>query len=116
MKSKKLIIEDAPVIQAELIALLNGIDYEAAAVTDFSATIQTMKSVQLHLILLDIKLPRTNGFTICSQIRSFFNVPIIFVTGCTTDMDELNSITLGGDPLSQSHIMRKSCWQKPCPC
>ena len=45
MKSKILIIEDAPVIQAELIALLNGIDYEASAVTDFSATIQTMKSV-----------------------------------------------------------------------
>lgn len=118
MKSKILIIEDAPVIQAELIALLNGIDYEASAVTDFSATIQTMKSVQPHLILLDIELPQTNGFTICSLIRSFFNVPIIFVTSCTTDMDELNSIsiTLGGDPLSQSPIIRQSCWQESRPC
>ena len=97
MKSKILVIEDDPVIQAELITLLNGNGYAASAVTDFSATIQTIKSVQPHLILLDIKLPQTNGFTICSQIRSFSNVPIIFVTSCTTDMDELNSIMLGGD-------------------
>lgn len=97
MKAKILIIEDDPVIQTELITLLDGNGCKASAVTDFSAAIQTVKSVQPHLILLDIKLPQTNGFTLCSQIRSFSNVPIIFVTSCTTDMDELNSIMLGGD-------------------
>lgn len=49
------------------------------------------------MILLDIKLPGENGFTLCSKIRTFSNVPIIFVTSCDTDMDELNSIMLGGD-------------------
>jgi len=97
VKSKILIVEDDPVIQAELITLLTGNGYEASAVTDFSATIQAIKSIQPHLILLDIKLPQTNGFSLCSQIRSFSNVPIIFVTSCNTDMDELNSIMLGGD-------------------
>lgn len=97
MKKKILIIEDDPVIQTELITLLDGNGYEASAVTDFSATIQTVKSIQPHLILLDIKLPQTNGFSLCSQIRGFSNVPIIFVTSCNTDMDELNSIMLGGD-------------------
>lgn len=97
MKSKIIIVEDDPVIQAELITLLDGNGYEASAVTDFSATIQTVKSTQPHLILLDIRLPQTNGFSLCSQIRSFSDVPIIFVTSCNTDMDELNSIMLGGD-------------------
>lgn len=46
-----------------------------------------------HLILLDIKLPGENGFALCSKIRTFSEVPIIFVTSCNTDMDELNSIT-----------------------
>ncbi len=50
-----------------------------------------------HLILLDIKLPGENGFALCSKIRTFSEVPIIFVTSCNTDMDELNSIMLGGD-------------------
>jgi len=97
MEQKILIIEDDPVIQTELITLLDGNGYETSAVTDFSATIQTVKSVQPLLILLDVKLPQTNGFSLCSQIRCFSNVPIIFVTSCNTDMDELNSIMLGGD-------------------
>lgn len=58
---------------------------------------QAVKNTHPHLILLDIKLPQESGYSICSQIRSFSNVPIIFVTSCNTDMDELNSILLGGD-------------------
>lgn len=38
-----------------------------------------------------------NGFSLCSNIRSFSDVPIIFVTSCSTDMDKLSSIMLGGD-------------------
>ena len=49
------------------------------------------------MVLLDIKLPGNSGFEICSQIRSFSDIPIVFVTSSNTDMDELNSIMLGGD-------------------
>lgn len=97
MKQKILIIEDDPIIRTELITLLEGNKYEASAATDFTSVVQMAKLIQPHLILLDIKLPQTNGFSLCSQIRGFSNVPIIFVTSCTTDMDELNSIMLGGD-------------------
>lgn len=94
---KILIIEDDPTIQTELQILLNGNGYEVFAVTDFTSVIQTVKNIQPHIILLDIKLPQESGYSICSQIRSFSNIPIIFVTSCNTDMDELNSILLGGD-------------------
>ena len=97
MKQKVFVIEDDPVIRAELITLLEGNSYEASAAIDFFSVIKKVKDVQPHLILLDIKLPQTDGFTLCSQIRSFSNVPIIFVTSCATDMDELKSIMLGGD-------------------
>ena len=70
MKQKIFVIEDDPVIRTELITLLEGNSYEASAATDFSSVIKTVKDVQPHLILLDIKLPQTNGFTLCSQIRS----------------------------------------------
>lgn len=94
---KVLIIEDDPIIQNELHVLLSGNGYDTATVKDFSAVIESVKVECPHLILLDIKLPHENGFSLCSQIRSFSNVPIIFVTSCNTDMDELNSIMLGGD-------------------
>lgn len=97
MVYKILIVEDDAFIRNELSILLHGNGYETITVSDFSNIPQTIKKLTPHLILLDIKLPNQSGFSICSQIRSFSQIPIIFVTSCNTDMDELNSIMLGGD-------------------
>lgn len=97
MPYRILIVEDDITIQTELRTLLTGNHYDVSAVTDFSETIQQITEQKPHLILLDIKLPQESGFSLCSKIRSFSDVPIIFVTSCSTDMDELNSIMLGGD-------------------
>ncbi len=92
-----LIIEDDFTIQTQLKNLLSGNGYETEVVTDFSNVIGQLKTFAPHLVLLDIKLPGNNGFEICSQIRTFSDMPIVFVTSSNTDMDELNSIMLGGD-------------------
>lgn len=97
MKQKISIIEDDPLIRNELKTLLQIHGYETAAPEDFSDVIGQIRAEQPHLILLDIKLPGTSGFSLCAQIRTFSEVPIIFVTSCSTDMDELSSIMLGGD-------------------
>ena len=97
MKQKIFIIEDDPLIRNELNSLLQSNGYETEAPELFSNVIDRIKAEQPHLILLDIKLPGTSGFSLCTQIRTFSDVPIIFVTSCNTDMDELNSIMLGGD-------------------
>ena len=97
MREKIFIVEDDFTIQTQLKTLLSGNGYEARAVTDFARIIEQFKAFAPHLVLLDIKLPGNNGFEICSQIRSFSDIPIVFVTSSNTDMDELNSIMLGGD-------------------
>lgn len=97
MTYKILVVEDDPILQRELVTLLQGAGYEAQAVTDFSATLSTLAAFDPHLVLLDIKLPGQSGFSLCSQIRAQSSLPIVFVTGCATDMDELSSILLGGD-------------------
>ncbi len=97
MKHRILIVEDDVVIQTQLRNLLAGNGYEAETINDFPVDMEQVRSFQPHLILLDIKLPGSDGFSVCSQIRAFSNAPIIFVTSCSTDMDELNSIMLGGD-------------------
>ena len=94
---KIMIIEDDVVIQAELKKLLIGNGYDVCAISDFANPIADIKVYKPHLIILDIKLPGNNGFEICSEIRTFSDVPIVFVTGSSTDMDELHSIMLGGD-------------------
>lgn len=97
MKYKILIIEDDSTIQTQLRNLLTGNGYEVETITDFRNTVEHVKTFAPHLVLLDIKLPGSSGFEICSQIRAFSDMPIIFVTSSNTDMDELNSIMLGGD-------------------
>ena len=92
-----LVVEDDSTIQKQLKNLLSGNGYEVDTATDFSNVIEQVKAFAPHLVLLDIKLPGNSGFEICSQIRSFSDIPIVFVTGSNTDMDELNSIMLGGD-------------------
>ena len=97
MKHRILIVEDDIVIREQLRNLLIGNGYEAEFINHFPVVMEQVESLQPHLILLDIKLPGNDGFSVCSQIRTFSNAPIIFVTSCNTDMDELNSIMLGGD-------------------
>ena len=97
MTYRILVVEDDPTIQRELVTLLQGDGYQAEAVTDFSAVVSTVRDRQPHLILLDIQLPGQSGFSLCSQIRAFSNVPILFVTSSSSDMDELSSLLLGGD-------------------
>lgn len=92
-----MIIEDEPVIQQELSMLLRGNGYEVILIKDFSHIMSQLTKHSPHLVLLDINLPVQDGFKICSQMRTFSNVPIIFVTSRNTDMDELNSIMLGAD-------------------
>ncbi len=92
-----MIIEDDSVIQEELSVLLQSNGYEVTLLNDFLNMASDVKKHSPHLLLLDINLPVQDGFKICSQIRTFSSVPIIFVTSRNTDMDELNSIMLGGD-------------------
>lgn len=92
-----MIIEDDPVIRDELATVLQSRGYSVTPGTDFLNIVDDVKACNPHLILLDINLPVKDGFQVCSKIRTFSNVPIIFVTSRNTDMDELNSIMLGGD-------------------
>lgn len=121
MSYKIMVVEDDPVICTELQTLLKADGFEVCAVTDFDRTILRVKEEKPHLILLDVKLPGKSGYYLCSEIRSFSDVPIIFVTSSNTDMDELNSIMMGGDAfitkpyntailLAKIHsLLRRSC-------
>ena len=92
-----LIIEDDEAICRELQMLLQKQGYEAICWNMQEDIRGLVKTHDPHIILLDINLPQMDGFTVCSQLRSFSKVPIIFVTSRNTDMDELCSMQMGGD-------------------
>ena len=109
---KILVVEDDLTIQKQLKNLLSGNGYEVDTATDFSNVIEQVKAFAPHLVLLDIKLPGNSGFEICSQIRSFSDIPIVFVTSSNTDMDEC----WVGTHLLQSRIIQLYCLPKLLPC
>lgn len=94
---KILIIEDEKLIQEELETLLTNAGFQAVSVTDFTDTLMQIKAQSPDLILLDINLPGQNGYSLCASVRRFSDVPILFITGRNTSMDELQALTLGGD-------------------
>lgn len=94
---KIMIIDDSEEIRNELSILLKKNNFEPSAPDDFNNITDFIKNDQPHLVLLDINLPNYDGFKLCTEIRNFSSVPIIFVTSRNTDMDEFLSITLGGD-------------------
>ncbi|WP_167958260.1 response regulator transcription factor [Anaerosporobacter faecicola] len=96
-KYRIAIVEDDKTIREELGYILENQGYEVKYVQEFQYIEEQIRQMNPHLILLDINLPQEDGYHVCMRIRRFSSVPIIFVTSRNTDMDELQSLTLGGD-------------------
>ena len=92
-----MVVDDNEQLQNEIGNLLIANRYSILKPKDFNKISQIVKESSPDLILLDINLPNNDGFKICTEIRSFSNIPIIFITSRNTNIDELMSITLGGD-------------------
>ncbi|MCI8430706.1 MAG: response regulator transcription factor [Lachnospiraceae bacterium] len=97
MDDKILIIEDEAVIRRELKVLLECAGYRTAVSEQFVNVLSKVREEQPDLILLDVNLPGCSGFDLCVQLREQTDVPVIFLTGRTDAMDELNGILRGGD-------------------
>nr|WP_243205896.1 response regulator transcription factor [Eubacterium sp. AF05-24] len=94
---KIMIVEDDEAIQKELDVLLRNQGYDVCIWNMKEDIVSFLEAEGAHVILLDINLPKEDGFTLCTRIRAKSSVPIIFVTSRNSDMDELCSMTLGGD-------------------
>ena len=92
-----MIIDDNEQLQIEIGNLLISNRYNIIKPKEFNNIPKLIKEENPDLILLDINLPQDDGFKICTEVRSFSKVPIIFITSRNTNIDELMAITLGGD-------------------
>lgn len=92
-----LIIEDDETIRDELSFLLRLHQYQVLLPSAFDQIESVLLNNTVHLILLDIHLPETNGFTICQNLRKISNVPIVFVTSSIAEEDEVRAMMIGGD-------------------
>ncbi len=91
------IIEDEPLIRRELKILLENAMYQVTAADIFENLVNQVQTAMPDLILMDVNLPGISGFDLCIQLREQTDIPVIFLTGRTDSMDELNGILKGAD-------------------
>ncbi len=102
MDKKILIIEDEAAIQKILSEPLTFAGYEVTTASDGLEGINTFHKQDFDLILLDIMLPKIDGYTVCEMIRQESQIPIILLTALDTEEDQMK----GFDKLADDYITK----------
>lgn len=107
-----LIVEDEPGIQELLDAYLQDAGYETAAAGDGVAALALFQEQAFDLVLLDLMLPKIDGFGVCELIRRQSQVPILMLTALDGEDDQLRGFRLDIDdyvtkPFSMPVLLEK---------
>lgn len=98
---KFLLVEDDVTLFSELKERLEGWSYEVFGITDFSRVLQEFANVNPDLVIIDIQLPKFDGFHWCRMIRAHSNVPILFLSSRDHPTDMVMAMQLGADDFVQ---------------
>lgn len=92
-----LVVEDDAVIAGQIGKYLQKWGYEVEMVRDFADVIGQFATYGPQLVLMDIGLPFYNGYYWCSEIRKISQVPIIFISSASDNMNVVMAVNMGGD-------------------
>ncbi|MBE5957397.1 MAG: response regulator transcription factor [Lachnospiraceae bacterium] len=94
---KILVIEDDFSLADIIRETIESWGNEVRTVKDFSDVMKEFKEYEPHLVLVDINLPFYNGYHWCTEIRKVSNVPIMFLSSASDDMNIVMAMNMGGD-------------------
>jgi DNA-binding response OmpR family regulator len=92
-----LIVDDEPRYLRLLEANLQTEGYEVAIARDGQEALDVFSAKPVDLILLDVLMPRLDGFATCQRIRQFSTVPIIILTAKGEEQDRIRGLDVGAD-------------------
>ncbi|MBM7714576.1 response regulator transcription factor [Siminovitchia sp. FSL H7-0308] len=98
---KIFLIEDDASLFNEVKDRLTQWSYDVYGVEDFGRVLQEFTAIKPDLVIIDIQLPKFDGFHWCRLIRSHSNVPIIFLSSRDHPTDMVMSMQLGADDFIQ---------------
>lgn len=97
MGRKVLVVDDEKLIVKGLRFSLEQDDMEVDCAYDGEEALEMVKRKEYDMILLDVMLPKYDGFEVCRQIRDFSDVPVIMLTAKGEDMDKILGLEYGAD-------------------
>ena len=71
--------------------------YSATAICSGENIAFYIRKYSPDCILLDVRMPKVNGFEVCKKVRTMSNVPVIFLTGSVSEDDKVKGLLLGAD-------------------
>ena len=96
MSKKILIVEDDVHISKIIKMNLNIVSYETMEVYDGEAALELVQREKFDLILLDVMIPKLDGFELMKRIRPY-NIPVIFLTAKNSVYNKVDGLKLGAD-------------------
>lgn len=97
MGKKVLVVDDERLIVKGIKFSLVQDDMEVDCAYDGEEALEMAKKKEYDIVLLDVMLPKLDGFEVCQMIREFSNVPIIMLTAKGDDMDKILGLEYGAD-------------------
>lgn len=94
---KILVVDDEKLLVKGLKFNLEQEGYQVITAFDGEEAIRLAHDESIDIILLDLMLPKVDGFTVCRTIRNFSNVPIIMLTAKSEDVDKILGLEYGAD-------------------
>src|SRR5690625_3469 len=92
-----LIVEDEPILREVLKDFFVNESYHVLEAEDGREALTLFSSCQIDLVILDIMLPKLDGWSVCQTIRNKSEVPIIMLTARSEEEDTLLGFELGAD-------------------
>lgn len=99
-----LLVEDDNTLFQELKKELEQWDFNVVGVEDFSHVMETFETFNPEIVILDVQLPKYDGFYWCRKMRQQSNVPILFLSSRDNPMDQVMSMELGADDYMQKPV------------
>ena len=97
MSNKILIVEDEPSIADNIEYALASEGFEPHCCSTGEQALDWLSQIQFNLIILDVGLPDINGFELARSILSDVDIPIVFVTARSDEIDRVVGLELGAD-------------------
>ena len=97
MGNRVLVVDDEKLIVKGIKFNLEQDNMIVDCAYDGEEALEYAKKTEYDVVLLDIMLPKLNGYEVCQQIREFSNMPIIMLTAKSDDMDKILGLEYGAD-------------------
>lgn len=94
---KVLVVDDEKAIVKGIAFSIQNDGNEVDCAYDGEEALDMIRRGDYDIVLLDVMLPKMDGFEVCRQVREFSKVPIIMLTAKNDDMDKIAGLTNGAD-------------------